>query len=385
MSEGSGSVSAESGCGSHRYFALIVVAALAAGCLWGAARSIAWVSSPLNWSFFSSGLGKSGQSRSVGDAEHGQHTGSDLNAALGRIKGQAEAGRWLDALRYRLLGDLGPQVREGCPGWLFYRDGLEPSPGHSGAFAQRLVLMRSWAAQLRAKGVPLLVVTVPDKSRVETEHLCGLSRSPAMQAYQRDWQRALGEANVPFVDALKELKDLPQAFYRTDVHLGPAGADALANEIAALSLARLGGKGTQKFTETPGPAPGARMGDLIVLAGLEKAGEGWRPQLEQVGSERIEPVHTEGLLEEGPAAEVLLLGDSNGLRSQFAARLGRDLGREVWNQSQDGGYFSGAMLAGLARRAYWPSSLRLVIWQFSELSLSLPLSPQEAQALANLP
>jgi alginate O-acetyltransferase complex protein AlgJ len=32
--------------------------------------------------------------------------------------------RWQAAARYRLFGDLGQQVREGCPGWLFYADGL---------------------------------------------------------------------------------------------------------------------------------------------------------------------------------------------------------------------------------------------------------------------
>jgi hypothetical protein len=34
----------------------------------------------------------------------------------------------------------------------------------------------------------------------------------------------------------------------------------------------------------------------------------------------------------------------------------------VWNQSLDGGQFSGALLAALGKRERWPASLKLVIW-----------------------
>jgi len=159
------------------------------------------------------------------------------------------------------------------------------------------------------------------------------------------------------------------------------GADAAADISAKAALPILGGKGTQKFTSSSGAEAVPRMGDLIVLAGLEHAPKGWRPELEQVVPEHIEPVRSGGLLDEGTSAQVILLGDSNGLRSEFAERLGRQLGGEVWNLSQDGGYFSGAMLAALDRQRTLPHSLKLVVWQFSELSLSLPLTPAEQRAL----
>ena len=159
---------------------------------------------------------------------------------------------------------------------------------------------------------------------------------------------------------------------------------AAAGRVAQAALPGLGGKGAQAFDDVRGNAPEPRMGDLIVLAGLEKAPDGWRPPLESFVPEQIRPVQAGGLLDEGPAAEVMLLGDSNGLRSEFAGRLGRALGREVWNQSQDGGFFAGAMLAALGRQGQWPASLKVVVWQFSELSLSLPLSAAERKALAEL-
>ena len=98
----------------------------------------------------------------------------------------------------------------------------------------------------------------------------------------------------------------------------------------------------------------------------------------------IAPVRGGGLLDETPPVQVLLAGSSNGLRSNFAPQLGRALGQEVWNLSMDGGQFSGAMVAALKRRASWPASLRLVIWEFSENTLSLPLTDDEKAALKEM-
>ncbi len=312
------------------------------------------------------------------------HAGNQLNKALGVLPGQGEIDLWSAALRYRLLGDLGPQVAEGCPGWLFYRDGLRPQPGSEGAFEERLKLMRAWTERLAKAGIRTVVAVVPDKSRIEAAQLCGLAFSHSMRARLDAFQQALAAQGVAHIDLRPTLGALPQPFYRTDVHMSPTGAEAVAERIAQTLLPWLGGRGDQRFDEVRGSAPQPRMGDLIVLAGLENAPEGWRPPLESFVPEQIQPVHTGGLLDEGPPAEVMLVGDSNGLRSEFASRLGRGLGREVWDQSIAGGYFSGAMLATLDRQKQWPSSLKVAVWQFSELSLSLPLSAAERKALAAL-
>ena len=312
------------------------------------------------------------------------HAGTQLNQALGALPKQAEITRWTAALHYRFLGDLGPQVVQGCPGWLFYRDGLRPQPGHTAVFAQRMALARHWIDVLERAGVRVVVSVVPDKSRIEAKHLCGLRMSPILERRFGEFQQALMAERVPVVDLRPALSALPQAFYRTDVHMAPDGAQAAAGRVAEIALPLLGGSGTQQFESRRGAALQPRMGDLIVLAGLEHVPDGWRPPIEHIVPERIEAVQAGGLLDEGPVAEVVLLGDSNGLRSEFAERLGRGLGRQIWNQSQDGGFFSGAMLSALARRSQWPSGIKVVVWQFSELSLSLPLSADEHRALAAL-
>ncbi len=353
----------------HRLIAWVIGLVLVVGCAWGVFRltRLQFDAADFQPSTWVDG-----------------HAGNQLNKALGVLPGQGEIDLWSAALRYRLLGDLGPQVAEGCSGWLFYRDGLRPQPGNEGAFDERLKLMRAWTERLAKAGIRTVVAVVPDKSRIEAAQLCGLRVSQPMRARMDAFQQALAERGVAHIDLRPTLAALPQAYYRTDVHMAPAGAEAAAGQVAQAALPGLGGKGAQAFGDVRGNAPEPRMGDLIVLAGLEKAPDGWRPPLESFVTEQIRPLQAGGLLDEGPAAEVMLLGDSNGLRSEFAGRLGRALGREVWNQSQDGGFFAGAMLAALGRQGQWPASLKVVVWQFSELSLSLPLSAAERKALAEL-
>ena len=67
-------------------------------------------------------------------------------------------------------------------------------------FDERVRLMRHWADQLRQRQVQLLVVAVPDKSRIEADRLCGLPASQPMRRVLDDWQRALQAQGVPFVD-----------------------------------------------------------------------------------------------------------------------------------------------------------------------------------------
>ena len=311
--------------------------------------------------------------------------GQAINQAL-RLPIQNEGDLVGAALRYRLLGDTGDQVALGCPDWLFYRDGLRPQPG-AGAkvFTDRVRLMQHWSQQMRAKGVQLLVVVVPDKSRIEQAHTCGLRYSEPMRARYGQWQQAMAEAKVPSVDLLPVLsaQDVP-VFFRTDVHMNRIGAQRAADVVTAAALPLLGGQGGQAFEVGPLGAPKPRMGDLIVLAGLEHVGPAWRPSLDQEPEQVIAPVRSGGLLDDTPPVEVLLLGSSNGRRSLFAERLGHGLGREVWNQSMDGGQFSGALLAAWPQQATWPPTLKLVIWEFSEMALSLPLTEGEQKALAGI-
>ncbi len=310
--------------------------------------------------------------------------GQTLKKAL-RLPAQAQVETGQAALRYRLLGNLGEQVVQGCPGWLFYRDGLQPQPGHAQAFAERLRLMRHWVGEFRAAGVRVLVVAVPDKSRIESARLCGLQASQEMRERLDDWHASLAASQVPYVDLRAALDTGTPAYFRTDVHMNNHGAAASAEAVATAALHFLGQPGQQRYAVGNAAGATVRVGDLLVLAGLGHAPDRWRPLPDLVREQTIKPETAGGLLDEVAPPEVLLAGSSNGRRSHFAERLGMRLGRQVWNLSLDGGQFSGALQAALRQRAQWPASLRLVIWEFSELALSLPLTEEEKTTLATLP
>lgn len=280
------------------------------------------------------------------------------------------------AVRYRLFGDLGPQVSEGCPGWLFYTNGLRPSPSPQAAapveagLDMQIAAMRRYADALRRQGVTLVVATVPDKARVETDALCGLHQDARMTSRWNAWRDALASEGVAQVDLLGPLTAARPSFYRTDVHWNARGAQAAADALAAALLPRVGGRGPAQFTATQDAGVRPRMGDLLQLAGLADVPEGWRPALDAEVGETIRAEHTGGLLDDTPPAQVLLAGSSFSRRSGFADRLGRALGQEVWNVSLDDGRFDRALAAIWAQRATWPRSLRVVVWEMSEDGLS---------------
>lgn len=177
---------------SHRASACVVALLLAIGLGWGA------------WCLVEAKISPAQVSPSAwvdGSA------GSVLNKAL-HMPRQAEVDTWNASVRYRMLGDLGDQVAMGCPQWLFYRDGLRPPPGVH-VFNDRLRLMRHWVEELRQKQVQVLVVAVPDKSRVEADRLCGLPVSLPMRQTLDAWQDALRAQGVPFVDLRDALQAAP--------------------------------------------------------------------------------------------------------------------------------------------------------------------------------
>lgn len=291
--------------------------------------------------------------------------------------------RWQDAVRYRAFGDLGRQVREGCPGWLFYADGLHApvqagqetparADGSDVLTDARIASLHHYADALRASGIRLVVVTVPDKSRVETEALCGLNQDARMTQRLAVWQRALDKNGIAHVDLLLALQAARPAFFRTDVHWNARGAQAAAQVVGAAVLPLLGAAGDARFTHATEPtAP--RIGDLLTLAGLADVPDAWRPAPDIVANETLQAQHSGGLLDAGPAAQVLLAGSSFSRRSAFAERLGERLGQEVWNVSLDDGQFDRALQSIWHDRANWPHSLRVVIWEMSEDALSMPL------------
>jgi len=282
-------------------------------------------------------------------------------------------GSWL------LLGDSGPRVREGCPGWLFISDELKlnrHAADNARAKADAVIALRD---QLQQRGIRLLVSVVPDKSRIAASQRCELPRPASLEPRVRDWAATLQAAGVAVLDLTPALQPLGAgAFLRLDTHWSEAGAQAAAVAIGE-KIHGMGFEATPKREFSVSQQTAAvRPGDLVRLAGLDWLPAQYQPPQELVAASVIS--------EEAPAADssgdslddlfgddnlpnVALIGTSFSRNSNFAGFLQRALAAPVGNFAKDGGEFSGAAKAYFNSPAFAQTPPKLVIWEIPERDL----------------
>lgn len=290
--------------------------------------------------------------------------------------------------------DLGPRVREGERDWLFLGDEFTPHARATASAASRAAEVIALRKRLAARGVDLLVVVVPDKSRTESAHLGALHRPPEFAGRVSQWTATLAQAGVAVLDLSSVLGALQQkgqqAFLRTDSHWSEAGAAAAAAQVAQRAARLGGGVGVGHATGTGtglNPATGAglqltaratspRAGDLVRLAGLDGL-----PLLLQPRPESVQQSHFEALVPGAPQTpgknnddlfgdvdlpSVALIGSSFSRTSNFAPFLALQLGAKVANFAVDGGDFAGAARAYLGSAAFKQTPPKLLIWEIPE-------------------
>jgi alginate O-acetyltransferase complex protein AlgJ len=285
------------------------------------------------------------------------------------------------AASWLTLGDTGSRVREGCPGWLFLRDELKIHPHASSNAAARVSKVSQLSQQLSQRGIELLVVLVPDKSRIAAEQLCGLQRSAQLESRAARWRDEAQAAGVRVLDLAPVLQPLASAaFLRTDSHWSEAGADAAAKAIAQ-QVAALPVQATpQKQFNSVVTEAKVRLGDLVRLAGLDWLPEGLQPPVERVAATRIVEQASGGsaqlseddLFGDSQLPNVAVIGTSFSGNSNFIPFLKRALSASVGNFALDGGEFSGAAKAYFASPAFKQTPAQLLVWEIPERDLQSP-------------
>lgn len=298
------------------------------------------------------------------------------------------AARLQRGLGWITLRDLGPQVRQGCPGWLFLASELTV---HRHAEDNALARARSVAQVHRAlaeRGIDLLVAVVPDKTRIEADRLCGLERPAALAGRTAGWAAALAGLGVTAVDLAPALQSVqPDAFLRTDTHWTQAGAGAAANMLAE----RVRDSGValqppQSYEVRPQP-PQPRPGDLVRLAGLDWLPAALQPETETVREDAYvvrrdtAAAGANDLFGDAHLPGIVVIGTSFSRTSDFVPQLSQALGAAVGNFGKDGGEFSGGAQAYFASPAYKQTPPRLVIWEIPERDLQPPLKPGDTAVM----
>lgn len=284
------------------------------------------------------------------------------------------------AASWLLIGDTGPRVRPGCPGWLFLADELKIHPQSEASAAARMEKVRAVHAWLGERNIRLLLVLVPDKSRIVSEQLCSLGRSPQLAGRLAQWQQAVQAAGVPVLNLTDTLAPLGNAaFLRTDTHWSEAGASQaaqrVAREVRALGIEP---SPVRQWTRSVGPER-IRPGDLVRLAGLD-----WLPATLQPAQERVsdsqfsaaeaadDALSEDDLFGDSQLPNIALIGTSFSRESNFAPFLEAALGTSLGNFARDGGEFSGAAKAYFGSPAFRQTPPQLVIWEILERDLQMP-------------
>jgi len=275
------------------------------------------------------------------------------------------------------LGDLGPRVRRGCDGWLFLTDELVVHPGREKVFPASHAMIGRVAGFLESRSIALVVVPVPDKSRLATPYLCGIGRSPALADRLQGFAAGLKARNIKAVDLLQALGARDgEGYYRTDTHWNAQGARRVAETIAA-DLRRWGLAPAAQLTfDVTAEPERERVGDLIRLAGLDQVSRPMRPRGDLESPVRIKQIARQavGILDDVAAPEVTVIGTSFSRRGGFIGFMSLVLAAPVADMAQDGGGVFTAVIDYFRNPAFAETPPRVIVWEIPERLLDEPIA-----------
>lgn len=309
------------------------------------------------------------------------------NAPVPRESATLERG-----LSWMAIGDLGARVRQGCNNWLFLSDELRPHASAEANAKARIQDVLRVQKQLAAQSASLLVVVIPDKSRMESAHLCGLYRPAAFNSRLADWVGMLTSAGVDVMNLQTALIETPPAelredngpgaFYRTDTHWNERGArsaaQAIASKVVSLGITPIPSVHYRLQPQLAEPRPG----DLVRLAGIDKLPLSRQPRTdlqqptlfitkeapEGAGAAQTE----EDLFGDAKTPNIAVIGTSYSRTSNFVPWLQAALNTRLVNAALDGGDFSGSARQYFQSSAFKETPPALVIWEIPERVLQMP-------------
>ncbi|EGF90078.1 alginate o-acetyltransferase AlgJ [Asticcacaulis biprosthecium C19] len=283
------------------------------------------------------------------------------------------------AATYGLFHEGRDGVLAGTDSWLFTKEEFE-APRLSTGIADTVAEANSARQALDARGVRLVIAIVPAKARIYGEHLGGY-RWPAEQSGFYDALlselRGAGFTVVDLRPSLLAVKAEAPAYFRTDTHWTPAGAQAAAQTIAAEVEAAGGIKAQRQGEEmrvTYGPAQ-VLNGDLMTFLPLGTTFAAMAPPADSLSLPAFAYVETgsgggdgAGDLLGDSATPVILVGTSYSAdeRWGFAKFLEKDLGADLVNVADKGAGPFVPMDKLLTGGTLAEAAPELVIWEIPE-------------------
>lgn len=277
----------------------------------------------------------------------------------------------IGAMRYLAVGEGRKGVITGSDGWLFTAEEVRPAPASLDKPLDRIARVRD---ELAASGARLVIVPVPGKLDVQVAQADPSLAEGIAGLYDR-FLNGLAHRGIPVLDARSALRAEAaesRAFFRTDTHWTPGGAEAVAQELARSGLVETGGTpfavasvGIDRFT-----------GDLVSFV----TDAGMAP-LVGLAPEIAAPYTAEAPGDAGldifagaGAGATLLIGTSYSANPawSFAEALKLALHQDVLNLAVEGQGPSRPMLDYLASAEFRGAPPAVVIWEFPVRYLTDP-------------
>jgi alginate O-acetyltransferase complex protein AlgJ len=212
---------------------------------------------------------------------------SGIANALAKAPVPDNAAQFERGFSWLVTRDLGPRVREGSDDWLFLNDELVVHQDRLKNAADRSQQIYQIEQQLSSRGINLLVILVPDKSRTVPEFLGAQRRATFFESRVNDFANALTQQGVDVINLSKVLSVAKQngvvPFLRTDSHWTEQGAQEAAKAIAQKIQSLKINPSPAQLTQITKQSQETRLGDLVKLAGVD-----WLPQSLQPKPEKAQ-------------------------------------------------------------------------------------------------
>ena len=278
----------------------------------------------------------------------------------------------LGALRYLTVGEGRKGVITGEEGWLFTAEEVRPITDDLDASLDRIARIRD---RLQAAGARLVIVPVPGKIDVHAAHADPQAAQGIATLYDA-FLAGLDDRGVAALDSRAALRvDAARdaAYFRTDTHWTPHGAEHVAQALAASGLVP---PGETDFTLTTGNEV-QFIGDLVSFVTSDDFAPmiGFAP--ETATPYTVSPVAGDGALDIFGGTEAggtLLIGTSYSANPtfSFAEALKLALRRDVLNLAEEGRGPAHPMLDYLASPDFRDAPPEVVIWEFPVRYLTDP-------------
>lgn len=278
----------------------------------------------------------------------------------------------MGALRYLAVGEGRKGVVTGQDGWLFTAEEVRPLTDDLDGSLARIARI---SGQLEAAGARLVIVPVPGKLDVHVAHADPETAEGIATLYDA-FLAGLKDRDIPVLDSRDALRvDAARdvAFFRTDTHWTPVGAEHVARALAASGLVE---QGETEFGITTGEEV-EFTGDLVSFVTSDRLAPmvGFKP--ETATPYTVSPASGGDALDIFAGTEsgaTLLIGTSYSANPtfSFAEALKLALRRDVLNLAEEGRGPANPMLDYLRSADFREAPPALVIWEFPVRYLTDP-------------